>query len=110
MSKDIASHRLHAQLIGQPGSRDRLNTPALILDLAAFERNVARMADFARQHGLALRPHAKSLKSADIARAQIAAGAVGLCCAKLGEAEALAAEGIDGLHLTSPVVDRKSVV
>ena len=104
MSKDIASHRLHAQLIGQPGSRDWLNTPALILDLAAFERNVARMADFARKHGLALRPHAKSHKSADIARAQIAAGAVGLCCAKLGEAEALAAEGIDGLHLTSPVV------
>lgn len=104
MSKDIASYRLHAHLIGQPGSRDWLNTPALILDLAAFERNVARMADFARKHGLALRPHAKSHKSADIARAQIAAGAVGLCCAKLGEAEALAAEGIDGLHLTSPVV------
>jgi 3-hydroxy-D-aspartate aldolase len=101
VSKDTASHRLHAELIGQPGSRDRLNTPALILDLAAFERNVARMADFARKHGLALRPHAKSHKSADIARAQIAAGAVGLCCAKLGEAEALAAQG---LHLTSPVV------
>ena len=101
---ETASHRLHAQLIGQPGSRDWLNTPALILDLAAFERNVARMADFARKHGLALRPHAKSHKSADIARAQIAAGAVGLCCAKLGEAEALGAEGIDGLHLTSPVV------
>lgn len=104
MSKDIASYRLHAQLIGQPGSRDLLNTPALILDLAAFERNVARMVDFARKHGLALRPHAKSHKSADIARVQIAAGAVGLCCAKLGEAEALAAEGIDGLHLTSPVM------
>ena len=104
MSSDTASHRLHAHLIGQPGSRDGLNTPALILDLAAFERNVARMAEFARKHGLALRPHAKSHKSADIARAQIAAGAVGLCCAKLGEAEALAAEGIDGLHLTSPVV------
>ena len=104
MSSDTASHRLHAHLIGQPGSRDRLNTPALLLDLAAFERNVTRMAEFARQQGLALRPHAKSHKSADIARAQIAAGAVGLCCAKLGEAEALAAEGIDGLHLTSPVV------
>ena len=104
MSGATASHRLHAHLIGQPGSRDRLNTPALILDLVAFERNVARMATFAQAHGLALRPHAKSHKSADIARAQIAAGAVGLCCAKLGEAEALAAEGIDGLHLTSPVV------
>ena len=104
MSSETASHRLHGHLIGQAGSRDRLNTPALILDLAAFERNVARMAAFARAHGVALRPHAKSHKSADIARAQIAAGAVGLCCAKLGEAEALAAEGIEGLHLTSPVV------
>ena len=74
---DTASHRLHGQLIGRAGSRDRLNTPALILDLEAFERNIARMADFARQHGLALRPHAKSHKSADIARAQLAAGAVG---------------------------------
>lgn len=109
MSSDTASHRLHAHLIGQPGSRERLNTPALILDLAAFERNVARMADFGRQHGLALRPHAKSHKSADIARAQLAAGAVGLCCAKLGEAEALSAEGIDGLHLTSPVVTAPAI-
>lgn len=99
-----ASHDLHAYLIGQLGSRALLNTPALVLDLDAFERNVARMAAFARSHGLALRPHAKSHKSADVARAQIAAGAVGLCCAKLGEAEALAAEGIDGLHLTSPIV------
>ncbi len=104
-----ASHRLHGDLIGQVGSRDRLNTPALILDLAAFGRNVARMADFARSHGLDLRPHAKSHKSADIARAQIASGAVGLCCAKLGEAEALGAEGIDGLHLTSPIVTAPAI-
>ena len=109
MSSETASHRLHAHLVGQPGSRDRLNTPALILDFEAFERNVARMADFSRKRGLALRPHAKSHKCADIARAQIAAGAVGLCCAKLGEAEALAAEGIDGLHLTSPVVTAPAI-
>ncbi|MDP8913174.1 MAG: DSD1 family PLP-dependent enzyme [Pseudomonadota bacterium] len=99
-----ASHSLHAGLIAEPGSRGRLNTPALVLDIDAFERNVAKMAAFARARGIALRPHAKTHKSADVARAQIAAGAVGLCCAKLGEAEALAAEGIDGLHLTSPVV------
>ena len=98
------SHDLHAHLIGQPGSRALLNTPALILDRPALERNIARMAQFAQAHGLALRPHAKSHKSADIARLQIAAGAAGVCCAKLGEAEALAAEGIDGLHLTSPIV------
>ena len=70
-----------------------LNTPALILDRAIFEGNVAKMAVFARARGLALRPHAKTHKSADVARAQIAAGAVGVCCAKLGEAEALAAGG-----------------
>ncbi|QNE33444.1 DSD1 family PLP-dependent enzyme [Sphingomonas sp. NBWT7] len=103
------SEGLHGALIGQPGSRDRLNTPALILDRDAFDRNVDRMARFARTHGLALRPHAKSHKSADIARAQLAAGAVGLCCAKLGEAEALADERIDGLHLTSPVVTAPAI-
>jgi 3-hydroxy-D-aspartate aldolase len=91
-------------LIGTPGSRERLATPALLLDRAALDRNVAAMAAFARTSGLALRPHAKTHKSADIARVQRAAGAVGLCCAKLGEAEALAAEGIDSLLLTSPVV------
>ncbi|WP_256926755.1 DSD1 family PLP-dependent enzyme [Sphingomonas sp. TZW2008] len=103
------SERLHGALIGQPGSRELLNTPALILDRDAFDRNVDRMARFARTHGLALRPHAKSHKSADIARAQRAAGAVGLCCAKLGEAEALADEGIDGLHLTSPIVTAPTI-
>ena len=99
-----ASQRLHAHLIAEPGSRERLNTPALVLDLDALERNIAAMAAFARTQGVALRPHAKTHKSADVARAQIAAGAVGQCCAKLGEAEALADEGIDGLHLTSPIV------
>lgn len=104
-----ASESLHASLIGRQGSRADLNTPALVVDLDAFEANIARMAAFGRAHGLALRPHAKTHKSADIARAQIAAGAVGLCCAKLGEAEALAAEGIAGLHLTSPVVAPQGV-
>jgi D-serine deaminase-like pyridoxal phosphate-dependent protein len=87
-----------------PFPRSDLPTPALVLDRAALERNIARMAAFAAQRGLALRPHAKTHKSAAIGRLQIEAGAVGLCCAKLGEAEALAAEGISSLHLTSPVV------
>jgi D-threonine aldolase len=79
-------------------------TPALILDRAALARNIAAMAAFAADRGLALRPHAKTHKSADIARLQIEAGAVGLCCAKLGEAEALAEQGVGDIHLTSPVV------
>ena len=91
------------QLIAQPGSRAKIPTPAAVLDLDAFERNVAKMAARARAAGLALRPHAKSHKCAAIARRQIEAGAVGVCCAKLAEAEALAAEGIASILVTSPI-------
>ncbi|NML07879.1 DSD1 family PLP-dependent enzyme [Sphingomonas sp. G-3-2-10] len=84
--------------------RADLPTPVLILDRAAMDRNIAAMAGFAAARGLALRPHAKTHKSAEIARRQISAGAAGICCAKLAEAEALAAEGITDIHLTSPVV------
>jgi D-serine deaminase-like pyridoxal phosphate-dependent protein len=100
----LDDQRLHAALINTPGSRERLNTPALVLDLDALERNLQKMASLARKQGVKLRPHAKTHKSAEIARRQLAAGAVGICCAKLGEAEALAAEGLDSILLTSPVV------
>ena len=93
----------------QPFSRPDLPTPALVLDRAVLDRNIARMAAFAAARGIALRPHAKTHKSAEIGRRQIAAGAVGLCCAKLGEAEALAADGLAGLHLTSPVVTAEAI-
>ena len=66
-----------------------LDTPAFVIDLDVLERNVRLMADHARQHGVALRPHAKTHKTVEIARMQLAAGAVGLTLAKLGEAEAL---------------------
>jgi D-serine deaminase-like pyridoxal phosphate-dependent protein len=81
-----------------------------VIDRAALRRNVAAMAAFAGERGIALRPHAKTHKSAAIGKRQIAAGAAGLCCAKLGEAEALAGEGIDSLHLTSPVVRPDAIV
>src|SRR5215469_18155771 len=90
--------------IGGAGSRFQLPTPALVVDLEAFERNVARMAQRAANAGLALRPHAKSHKSAAIGRRQIKAGAAGLCCVKLGEAEALSEAGLRGLLVTSPIV------
>jgi 3-hydroxy-D-aspartate aldolase len=67
------------------------------------------MAGYARERGVALRPHAKTHKSADLARRQIAAGAIGVCCAKLGEAEALADGGISNLLLTSPVVSMPGI-
>ncbi|HEY2709772.1 MAG TPA: DSD1 family PLP-dependent enzyme [Caulobacteraceae bacterium] len=100
----MQAETLHAHLIGRQGSRRSLNTPALVLDVEALDRNIAAMAAFAAAHGLKLRPHAKTHKSVDIARRQIAAGALGVCCAKLGEAEALAEDGIEGILITSPIV------
>jgi D-serine deaminase-like pyridoxal phosphate-dependent protein len=91
-------------MLTPPFARHDLPTPALVIDIAAMDRNIARMAAFAAARGIALRPHAKTHKSGEIARRQIAAGAVGICCAKLGEAEALAADGVGDIHLTSPVV------
>ena len=100
---------LNEDLVGVPGGAAKLATPALIVDLDAFERNVARMVEHARKAGIGLRPHAKTHKSATIAKAQIAAGANGICCAKLGEAEALAACGIESILLTSPVVTTSGI-
>jgi 3-hydroxy-D-aspartate aldolase len=94
---------LHDHLIGRQGSRADLNTPVLVLDVGALDRNIAAMAALVASHGVALRPHAKTHKSVDIARRQIAAGAVGVCCAKIGEAEVLADGGVTGILITSPV-------
>lgn len=94
---------LHDHLIGRQGSRADLNTPVLVLDVGALDRNIAAMAALVAGHGVALRPHAKTHKSVDIARRQIAAGAVGVCCAKIGEAEVLADGGVTGILITSPV-------
>lgn len=94
---------LHDALIGRQGSRADLNTPVLILDRDALDRNIARMAALTKAAGVALRPHAKTHKSVAIARRQLDAGAVGVCCAKIGEAEVLADSGITGILITSPV-------
>ncbi|HTV08145.1 MAG TPA: DSD1 family PLP-dependent enzyme [Candidatus Aquilonibacter sp.] len=96
---------MHRSLIGRSGGRRELNTPVLVIDVEVLERNIARMARLAKQHGLGLRPHVKTHKSVEIGRLQRDAGATGFCCAKLGEAEVMADGGIvDGLLLTSPVV------
>lgn len=95
---------LNAPLVGRQGGRRDLATPALVVDLDALDRNIAAMAGFAKKAKLDLRPHAKTHKCATLARKQIAAGAVGVCCAKLGEAEALADAGIANILITSPVV------
>ncbi|RDJ20681.1 DSD1 family PLP-dependent enzyme [Bosea caraganae] len=89
----------------QPGqSFAEIDTPALILDLDAFERNLVAMAAFTQAHGVRLRPHAKTHKSPQIALLQIAHGAVGQCCQKVSEAEVLVNGGVGDVLVTNEIV------
>lgn len=81
-----------------------LDTPALVLDLDAMERNLQRMADWARARALRLRPHAKMHKSAELARLQMAHGAVGVCVQKTDEALALAHAGVADIFISNEVI------
>lgn len=106
MSDDLT---LHAHLVGRQGSRADLNTPVLVLDVDALDCNIAAMAAMAARQKVGLRPHAKTHKSVDIAKRQLAAGALGVCCAKIGEAEALAEGGVTGILVTSPVAAPRAI-
>src|SRR6267142_976277 len=88
---------------------EEVDTPALVVDLDALEGNLLRMADAVKKSGVRLRPHAKSHKCAEIARAQIAAGAVGVCSQKVSEAEALVAGGVADLLVTNEIVGKRKV-
>lgn len=85
-------------------TRDALDTPALLVDLDVMEANIARIAAACRAHGVAWRPHAKAHKTPEIAKLQIAAGAIGITCAKLGEAEVMAASGIRDILIANQIV------
>jgi len=85
-------------------SIDDIDTPALIVDLDAFEHNLRHMAAFTRAAGIRLRPHAKTHKCPDVALLQIAAGAVGQCCQKVGEAEALVHGGVRDVLVSNQIV------
>jgi D-serine deaminase-like pyridoxal phosphate-dependent protein len=87
----------------------RLDTPAMLVDLDIAEANIASMAAFARRSGLRLRPHLKTHKSLAMARRQLAAGAVGLCAATVGEAAAFAVGGVTDLTLAYPVVGARKL-
>src|ERR1019366_1714770 len=81
-----------------------IDTPALVVDLDIMERNLARVAGYAREHALRLRPHTKTHKSVRLARRQIAFGAVGLTVAKVSEAEVMLAAEPDDLLVAYPIV------
>ena len=99
----------NASLTGQAGSRSCIQTPALILDLDIMERNLAAMAQRCESDGLALRPHCKTHKSVRVAERQIAHGAIGVCTATVGEAEALISGGITDILITRPVVTAEQI-
>jgi D-serine deaminase-like pyridoxal phosphate-dependent protein len=85
---------------------DAIDTPALVLELDAFEASLARMADFVRGSRVRLRPHAKSHKCPEIAKRQVALGAVGICAQKTSEAEAFVDAGIGDVLVSNEVVGR----
>lgn len=110
------SHRPHAPVVGLDvparigDALADVGTPALIVDLDAFERNIDRMRAFIERHGVRHRAHAKTHKSADIARIQVArGGACGICCQKVAEAEALVAGGIKDVLVSNQVVDGRKI-
>jgi len=90
-------------------NRHEVPTPALLVDLDRFERNVQKMATFAKSVGKRLRPHAKTHKCPEVARRQIAAGAVGVCVAKVAEAEVMAAAGVRNILITTEVVGPEKI-
>ncbi|RKQ70046.1 DSD1 family PLP-dependent enzyme [Oceanibaculum indicum] len=83
-----------------------VDTPALILDLDAFEANLQLLATAAQAAGVRLRPHAKTHKCAEIAKRQMALGAIGICCQKVSEAEAMVNAGIDNVLVSNEVVGK----
>jgi len=89
-------------LVGK--SVNSIDTPALVVDLDMMERNLRTMAAFAAEHDVMLRPHAKMHKSAELAKLQMAAGAVGVCVQKTSEAEALVAGGVYNIFISNEVI------
>ena len=93
---------MYVQPVGT--SKWELDTPALVLDLDVVERNIARMADFLRDKPARIRPHMKTHKTPALAYKQLAAGAIGVTCAKLGEAEVMANAGIGDILIANQIV------
>ena len=90
------------ELIGV--EKDQLDTPALLVDLDLFEANVRTLAKACSDNGVAWRPHSKAHKSPEVARLQIEAGAQGIICAKLSEAEVMVEHGIDNILIANEIV------
>ena len=99
----IASRPVEPVVLKEPIPLEELHTPALVIDLDAFEANLDRMQSHLDDAGIRLRPHTKMHKCPIIARQQVERGAVGVCAAKLAEAEVMCAAGVDNVLITSPL-------
>jgi D-serine deaminase-like pyridoxal phosphate-dependent protein len=86
-----------------------LDTPALLLDLDALDRNISTMSEVCRANGKAWRPHTKGQKIPAIAHKALAAGAIGVTCAKLGEAEVMADAGIADILIANQIIGREKL-
>ena len=94
-----------AAYVPQMGApKSEIDTPALLINHEALDRNINRMAGYFARGDVRLRPHSKTHKSPQIAHKQVAAGAVGITCAKLGEAEAMADGGITDVLIANQIV------
>ncbi len=98
-----------SDIIGKPMSE--IETPALVVDLDIMEANMDKMMAFLKESGagVGIRPHAKSHKTPEIAKMQMAKGALGICCAKLGEAEAMAEGGLPDILIANQVIGAKKL-
>ena len=85
-------------------SKQAVDTPALLVDLDMMEANIARIAETCRASGVAWRPHSKGHKTPEIIRKELRAGAIGVTCAKLGEAEVLADAGVRDILIANQIV------
>ena len=95
---------------GAVGKRiEDLDTPCLLLDLDRVERNLDTMARFFEGKVVRVRPHVKTHKVPNLARMQLERGAIGVCCAKVGEAEVMAAAGVSPLLVTTEIVGRSKI-
>jgi len=95
---DVATDPLLGQVVTV------LDTPALIVDLDVIETNIARIAKLCRDNSVNGRPHVKGNKTVEIVRQELAAGAIGITCAKVGEAEVMAASGVRNILIANEIV------
>ena len=103
MSATATARTPGVEAIAPPRLPEGIDTPALLIDLDLAERNSRRLAEALRSRGISLRPHAKTHKSVALARLQLETGARGITVGNLGEAEVLAAAGIDDIFIAYPI-------